>query len=274
MIKRILTICAALAAGAAGTSLGVSLALAQGYSQPPGPLYSTSPAPYPPGGYIVDERRRPGAPDFDALDDDDDAPNAQSSTALPPGPVRCFRRPIRAMAGRTAGRFTPTAPGSDPVAVRSAVRPSRWTAAGDLFGPPRRSAATDLFRSRQRRIRRSVRPERSAARRRHRQRAAARRPHGADGRPMVLSALPPEEQPEVGPAQLPPHLRKQEVAYATKEPAGTLIVDTPNTHLITSWAAGARSATASASAATALPGPACRRFRARPSGRIGIRRPR
>ena len=31
---------------------------------------------------------RPGAPDFDALDDDDDAPNAQSSTALsPPGPV-------------------------------------------------------------------------------------------------------------------------------------------------------------------------------------------
>jgi lipoprotein-anchoring transpeptidase ErfK/SrfK len=56
-------------------------------------------------------------------------------------------------------------------------------------------------------------------------------PQGADGRPMVLSALPPEEQPEVGPAQLPPHLRKQEVAYATKEPAGTLIVDTPNTHL-------------------------------------------
>ena len=48
---------------------------------------------------------------------------------------------------------------------------------------------------------------------------------------MVLSALPPEEQPEVGPAQLPPNLRKQEVAYATKEPAGTLIVDTPNTHL-------------------------------------------
>ena len=56
-------------------------------------------------------------------------------------------------------------------------------------------------------------------------------PQGADGRPMVLSALPPEEQPEVGPAQLPPHLRKQEVAYASKEPAGTLIVDTPNTHL-------------------------------------------
>ena len=46
-----------------------------------------------------------------------------------------------------------------------------------------------------------------------------------------MSALPPEEQPEVGPAQLPPHLRRQEVAFATKEPAGTLVVDTPNTHL-------------------------------------------
>jgi lipoprotein-anchoring transpeptidase ErfK/SrfK len=54
---------------------------------------------------------------------------------------------------------------------------------------------------------------------------------GADGRPLVLSALPPEEQPEVGPAQLPPHLRRQEVDYVTKEPPGTLIVDTPNTHL-------------------------------------------
>jgi lipoprotein-anchoring transpeptidase ErfK/SrfK len=56
-------------------------------------------------------------------------------------------------------------------------------------------------------------------------------PAGADGRPLVLSALPPEEQPEVAPAQLPPNLRRQEVAFATKEPAGTLIVDTPNTYL-------------------------------------------
>jgi lipoprotein-anchoring transpeptidase ErfK/SrfK len=54
---------------------------------------------------------------------------------------------------------------------------------------------------------------------------------GADGKPLVLSALPPEEQPEVAPAQLPPHLRRQEVPFATKEPAGTLVVDTPNTYL-------------------------------------------
>ncbi|MGA7431968.1 MAG: L,D-transpeptidase, partial [Xanthobacteraceae bacterium] len=56
-------------------------------------------------------------------------------------------------------------------------------------------------------------------------------PLGPDGRPMVLSALPADEQPEAGPAQLSPNLRRQEVALATKEPAGTLIVDTPNTYL-------------------------------------------
>ena len=52
-----------------------------------------------------------------------------------------------------------------------------------------------------------------------------------DGRPVQLAALPPEEQPEVGPAQLPPNLRRQEVNFPTKEPAGTIVVDTANTHL-------------------------------------------
>jgi lipoprotein-anchoring transpeptidase ErfK/SrfK len=56
-------------------------------------------------------------------------------------------------------------------------------------------------------------------------------PIGADGKPMVLSALPPDEQPEAGPVDLAPNLRRQEVTFATKEPAGTLIVDTPNTYL-------------------------------------------
>jgi len=52
-----------------------------------------------------------------------------------------------------------------------------------------------------------------------------------DGAPMLLSALPVEERPEVGNTQLPLHLRRQEVAFATKEPAGTIVVDTPNTYL-------------------------------------------
>src|SRR3954447_25697396 len=84
MINRILTICAAAAACAAGTSLAQAQ---QSYPVPPGAVYSTAPGAYPPGGYVVDERRGPGAQDFDELEDDE-APNAQSSTALPPaGPV-------------------------------------------------------------------------------------------------------------------------------------------------------------------------------------------
>ena len=107
MIKSILTICAAVVAGAAGTSL----ALAQGYPVPPGAVYSTVPQPYPPGGYPSDYRRAPGAPDLDGLDnDDDEAPNAQSSTALPPPLGPCFRLTIRAMAGRWAPLpYIPTA---------------------------------------------------------------------------------------------------------------------------------------------------------------------
>jgi len=48
----------------------------------------------------------------------------------------------------------------------------------------------------------------------------------------TVAALPPEDQPEVGePKQLPPHLQRQLVDYVTKEPPGTIIIDTPNTYL-------------------------------------------
>jgi len=50
--------------------------------------------------------------------------------------------------------------------------------------------------------------------------------------PAAISALPPEDQPELGPPkELPANLKKQLVDFTTKEPAGTLIVDTPNTYL-------------------------------------------
>jgi lipoprotein-anchoring transpeptidase ErfK/SrfK len=48
---------------------------------------------------------------------------------------------------------------------------------------------------------------------------------------MTVAALPPEEQPDAAPAQLPANLRRQEVAFVTKEPPGTIVVDTPNTYL-------------------------------------------
>src|SRR5262249_32785748 len=48
----------------------------------------------------------------------------------------------------------------------------------------------------------------------------------------TMAALPPEVRPETGPKkQLPPQFRRTLVDYSTKEPAGTIIIDTPNTYL-------------------------------------------
>jgi lipoprotein-anchoring transpeptidase ErfK/SrfK len=47
-----------------------------------------------------------------------------------------------------------------------------------------------------------------------------------------MAALPPEVRPETGPRkELPPQFRRTLVDYYTREPAGTVIVDTPNTYL-------------------------------------------
>jgi lipoprotein-anchoring transpeptidase ErfK/SrfK len=52
------------------------------------------------------------------------------------------------------------------------------------------------------------------------------------GRDGALAGLPPDEQPEGGPAvELAPQLRRQLVRYVTPEPAGTIIIDTPHTYL-------------------------------------------
>ncbi len=250
MIKHILAICAAVAAGVAG----VSLASAQGYPPlSPGAVYSPPPQPYPPG-YPADYRRGPAAePEVDTLEDDE-APNAQNSTALPPpGPVLSpddprYGRPMGARPlysdrgvpsgpvlspddpryGRPMGappvysdRGAPTGPilspddprygrpdGPPPVIYGDNRGPAAGNDDGSLRPPEAIGAPSGVTGS--------VQPP---------------APVGADGKPMVLSALPPDEQPEVAPAQLAPKLRRQEVAFSTKEPAGTLIVDTPNTYL-------------------------------------------
>ena len=244
MNNRILTICAAIAAGMAGTSLAHAQ---QGYPAP-GQVYSTAPGPYVPGGYATDERRGPGQPDFDALDDDD-APNGQNAAALPPpGAVMSpsdprYGRPAGAPVYSDRGAPMPTGPvlspddprygrPAGPPAVIYADRPpggsqqpvysdrddSRIPGAGIVYPnddraglrPPGAIGAAPAPGA-------LPQPQQPAV--------------GADGRPVQLAALPPEEQPEVGPAQLPAHLRRQEVSFATKEPAGTIVVDTSNTHL-------------------------------------------
>jgi len=47
----------------------------------------------------------------------------------------------------------------------------------------------------------------------------------------VVAGLPPEDQPETGAAELPQQLHRQLVDYATSEPAGTIVIDTPHTFL-------------------------------------------
>jgi lipoprotein-anchoring transpeptidase ErfK/SrfK len=50
--------------------------------------------------------------------------------------------------------------------------------------------------------------------------------------PAGTAALPPEDQPETGqPKELPANLKRQLVDFSTKEPAGTIIIDTANTYL-------------------------------------------
>jgi lipoprotein-anchoring transpeptidase ErfK/SrfK len=246
MINRILTICAVAAAGAAGISLAHAQ---QGYPVPPGAVYSANPGPYVPGGYAVDERRGPGAPDFDALEDDE-SPNAQSSTALsPPGPVLSpndprYGRPAGAPVYSDRGAPMPTGPvmsPDDPRYGRPAGPPPVIYADRPAGSPPpvysdrgdnRIPGAGIVYPNDDRAGLRppeaiGAAPAPVATGSLQQQQA----PVGADGKPVQLSALPPDEQPEAAPAQLPPNLRRQEVAFPTKEPAGTIVVDTPNTYL-------------------------------------------
>src|SRR5450759_1239594 len=242
MINRILTICAAVAAGAAGTSL----ALAQGNPVPPAAVYSTAPQPYPPGGYPADYRRAPGAPDFDALEDDE-APNAQSSTALPPpGPVLSpddprYGRPMGAPpvysergapTGPTLSPYDPLygRPDGPPPVIYSdrPAEPPQQAYSDRGNGDNRAPGSGFIYPNEDNRV---LRPPEAIGAPSGNVTGSVQPPVGADGKPMVLSALPPDEQPEVGPAQLAPNLRRQEVTLPTKEPAGTLIVDTPNTYL-------------------------------------------
>jgi lipoprotein-anchoring transpeptidase ErfK/SrfK len=230
MNTRILTICATVAACAAGTSF----ALAQGYPASPG-SYTTAPAPHPPADY---RRGLDAMPDFDELDDEEQ-PRAQNSTALPtPGPVMS---PDDPRYGRPTGAPVYSDRGAPQGPVMSPDDPRYGRPAGPppvIYsdrpgGPP--PAYSDRGGARSGFIdpedNRDMRPPGAMGPQGPTTGSVQQPPLGADGRPIVLSALPADEQPEAAPAELAPNLRRQEVAFATKEPAGTLIVDTPNTYL-------------------------------------------
>ena len=246
MIKHFLTVFAVAAAGAAGTSLAHAQ---QGYPMPPGPIYSQPPGQYPPG-YSGDYRRGPPAPDFDALEDDE-AP--QNSAALPPpGPVMSpddprYGRPAGAPPVYSGAPTGPVLSPDDPRYGRPAGPPPVYSGApaGPILSPddPRygrpASPPPVIYADRPGGRPQPIDPNDDDRGLRPpgligaptRATGAVQPPVGADGRPVSLAALPPEEQPEVAPVQLPANLRRQEVTFPTKEPAGTLIVDTPNTYL-------------------------------------------
>src|SRR4051794_23599518 len=236
MIKPVLTILATAVIGAAGTSL----ASAQTYPQAPGATYSRDPN-YPPGGYPADYRDlRAAPPEFDALEDDQE-PTAQGSIALsPPGPILSpddprYARPAGAPPVYSAVPQGPILSPNDPRYGRpdgppqviyadrpGASQPQTYSDRGD----PRAPGAGFIYPNEDHALRppEAIGVPGAVT-------GTVPPPQGADGKPMVLSALPPEEQPEVAPVQLPPHLRRQEVSFVTKEPPGTLVVDTPNTYL-------------------------------------------
>src|SRR5580692_4239181 len=221
MTNRILTICAAVSAALAVEAVGTSPASAQGYP-PPGTVYS----PYPPARYPTDYRGAPRPQEYDVLEDDDGPNGGPGSTSLPPpGPVlspndpRYSGRPVypdqdRPIMSPDDPRYGRTHPPPVIYADRPPGPPPQpaYDPADDYGRGSRPPAAVGSANMGSGNVTGSVQP-----------------PQGPDNR--TASLLPPEEQPDAAPVNLPPNLRRQEVNFVTKEPAGTLIVDTPNTYL-------------------------------------------
>jgi len=239
MNTRILTICAAaVIASTAGVSTFAQAQ--QGYPVPPGSVYSPGPQPYP-----SDVRRGQQSQDFDALEDDD----ANMAALPPPGPVMSpddprYGRPMGAPPVYTDRAPTgPVMSPDDPRYGRPMGAPPVYTdrGAGPVMSPddPRYGRPGVIYADRPPAPAGGYDPNAGYGGPRPpgavggAQDATAAVPPATDsqGRPMTVATLPPEEQPDGAPVQLPPNLRRQEVAFTTKEPPGTIIVDTPNTYL-------------------------------------------
>jgi lipoprotein-anchoring transpeptidase ErfK/SrfK len=229
MIKPVLTIFATVALGAATSSL----ALAQGYPAPTG--YSVAPAPYPSSAM----------PDFDALDEEDDAPRGRSMGLPTPGPAMSpedqrYGRPAGAPVYSDRAPQGPVMSPDDPRYGRPAGAPvysDRAGPQGPVMSPddPRYGRPMGpppvIYSDRAPDDGRGMRPPEPLGA--PVTGALQSSPRDGNGRPVVLSSLPVEEQPEpeASEQQLAPNLRRQEVNFVTKEPPGTIVVDTPNTYL-------------------------------------------
>jgi lipoprotein-anchoring transpeptidase ErfK/SrfK len=150
----------------------------------------------------VGEQSSPGGSPVD--DDDDDAP-LQPGEVAPFGPPPLpFFLPAPPPLFASPGERRPAA----------AYEPALASPGYERDGPPPRPPSG---------IDRGLQPLDQPA-----DRAPAAAPRQA---PSNLASLPPEEQPEQAPKELPERFRRQLVNYETREPAGTIVIDTANTHL-------------------------------------------
>ena len=222
MFNRLPVMTAFFVAGAGAMPLTATLSLAQSYPPPPG--YS-QPLQTVPEGYTADAR---GTPDFDRLHEDDDAPGRRGDVALsPPGyqqqPNYQRQAPRQPLTYEQQGYTGPILSPDDPRYGRPAGTPV--APAYSDRGPQQIQPGAPQDNGMRPPGAIDGRPTGAVS-----QQPPA--PIGADGKPVQLSALPASEQPETGPRkELGARLRRQEVIYPTKEPAGTIIVDTPNTQL-------------------------------------------
>jgi lipoprotein-anchoring transpeptidase ErfK/SrfK len=196
-------------------AIPAATAVAQYYSPPPG-YYRNAP---PPGAYY-DDRLPP--PAFWNDDDDDDQPvrrprrSPQMGQVPPPGQPGAPNRILPYPANEADADALPP-PGFVPPGVRPPVGRQLDQQAPAGAAPPAAAEADsdpDVIR-----------------------------PPGLVGGtksgatpppvpPSATAALPPEVQPEQGkPKELPPNLRRQLVDFPSKEPPGTIVIDTPNTFL-------------------------------------------
>jgi len=185
-------------------------ALAQYYSPPPPGYYRNTPPP------VVYDDDRALPPAF-WNDDDDDAPPARRSRRSP----QMSQVPPSVQPG-VPGRILPYPDDAEPAPP---LPPG--------FAPP--AGRPDYGHQLDQQAPRGIAPGPAATRDPDEIRPpglVGPTPSAAPPPPAGTAALPPEDQPEQGnPKELPPNLKKQLVTFNTKEPAGTIIIDTPNTYL-------------------------------------------
>jgi lipoprotein-anchoring transpeptidase ErfK/SrfK len=220
--------CIALAAAGIGLALLAGQAAAQ--YQPPAPYA------YPRGGYSAP------LPDDDmtSADPDDDEIDIPVQNMRPVSPRSDYQQgapyPYDPRAGRDANAFR-----TEP-SVNSQPLPD-VPAQGDAYrGPPAYGHYGDPSQGNEGAVAR--RPEGTDPAMRPPAGIEASRPplpidpgtgaptRTAPGAPTNVASLPPDDQPEEGePKELPPQFKRQVVDYLTKEPAGSIIIDTPSTYL-------------------------------------------